>query len=56
VKTDVYLLNRAPSRSLNGVMPYEAWNGKKPNVQNLCMFGCTVHMKKLGPGFHKLAD
>jgi hypothetical protein len=56
VKTAVYLLNRAPSRSLNDVTPYKAWNGKKPNVQHLHTFGCTAHVKKLGPGLHKLAD
>jgi hypothetical protein len=56
VKTAVYLLNRAPSRSLNGVTPYEAWHGRKPNVQHLRTFGCVAHAKKLGPGLHKLAD
>lgn len=56
VKTAVYLLNRAPSRSLNGVTPYEAWHGRKPNVHHLRTFGCTAHVKKLGPGQHKLAD
>jgi hypothetical protein len=56
VKTTVYLLNRAPSRSFNGVMPYEAWHGKKPNVQHLRTFGCTTHVKKLGSGLHKIAD
>uniref|UniRef100_A0ACD6A031 Uncharacterized protein n=1 Tax=Avena sativa TaxID=4498 RepID=A0ACD6A031_AVESA len=56
VKTAVYLLNRAPSRSLEGVTPYEAWHGKKPNVQHLKIFGCVAHVKKLGPGVDKLAD
>ena len=56
VKTAVYLLNRAPSRSLNGVTPYEAWHGKKPSVHHLRTFGCVAHVKKLGPGLHKLAD
>ena len=56
VKTAVYLLNRAPSRSLNRVTPYEAWHGKTPNVHHLRTFGCVAHVKKLGPGLHKLAD
>uniref|UniRef100_A0ACD5YFN0 Uncharacterized protein n=1 Tax=Avena sativa TaxID=4498 RepID=A0ACD5YFN0_AVESA len=56
VKTAVYILNRAPTRSLDGVTPYEAWHGRKPNVQHLRTFGCTMHVKKLGPGITKLSD
>jgi hypothetical protein len=56
VKTAVYILNRAPTRSLDGVTPYEAWHGRKPNVRHLRTFGCTVHVKKLGPGITKLSD
>jgi hypothetical protein len=56
VKTALYILNRAPSRSLDGVTPYEAWFGKKPNVQHFRIFGCVAHVKRLGPGVHKLAD
>jgi transposase InsO family protein len=56
VRTAVYLLNRAPTRSLNGVTPYELWHGRKPNVQHLRVFGCVAHVKKIGPGVNKLAD
>jgi hypothetical protein len=56
VKTAVYLLNHVPSWSLNGVTPYEAWHGRKPNVQHLRTFGCVAHAKKLGLGLHKLVD
>jgi hypothetical protein len=56
VTTAVYILNRAPTRSLDGVTPYEAWHGRKPNVQHLRTFGCTVHVKKVGPGITKLSD
>ena len=33
VRTAVYILNRSPTRSLDGVTPYEAWHGRKPNVR-----------------------
>ena len=56
VKTAVYLLNRAPTRSLDGVMPYEAWHGHKPSVLHLRVFGCVAHVKKLGPEVTKLSD
>jgi transposase InsO family protein len=56
VSTAVYLLNRAPTKSVKGQTPYEAWHGKKPSVQHLRTFGCTAHVKKLGPGQSKLAD
>ena len=34
VKVAVYLLNRSPTKSLNGKTPFEAWFGKKPGVQH----------------------
>jgi hypothetical protein len=56
VKTAVYLLNRAPTKSLNGKTPFEAWFGRKPGVKHLRTFGCTAYAKCLGPGLNKLAD
>lgn len=56
VATVVYVLNRSPTKSLNGVTPYEAWYGKKPNVKHMKIFGCIGHVKKLGPGIQKLSD
>ena len=52
----MYVLNRAPTHSLEGVTPYEAWHGRKPVVHHLRMFGCTVHVKRVGPGITKLSD
>jgi transposase InsO family protein len=52
----VYLLNRAPTKSLNGKTPFEAWFGRKPGVKHLRTFGCTAYAKCLGPGLNKLAD
>jgi hypothetical protein len=56
VHTAVYLLNRAPTRSLEGKTPYEAWHRKKPNVGHLRTFACMAHVKKTGPGVTKLSD
>ena len=56
VSTAVYLLNRAPTKSLQGCTPYEAWHNKKPKVHHLRTFGCVVYVKKVGPGMSKLSD
>jgi hypothetical protein len=46
VHTVVYLINRRPSNSLDGVIPKEAWMGKKVNYSFLKTFGCEgfVHV------------
>jgi len=56
VKVAVYLLNRSPTKSLNGKNPFEAWFGKKPGVKHLHTFGCVAYAKRVGPGVSKLAD
>jgi hypothetical protein len=56
VRTAVYILNRAPTRSVDGKTPYEAWHDKKPHVQHFRTFGCTTHVKNIGPGLNKLSD
>jgi hypothetical protein len=44
----VYLINRGPSRSLDGGISEEAWIGKKVNYSFLKNFGCEafVHIYK----------
>ena len=37
-----YLRNRAPTRALDGMTPFEAWTGEKPGMGHLCEFGCDV--------------
>jgi hypothetical protein len=56
VSTAVYLLNRAPTKSVKGMTPYETWHGRKPSVHHLRTFGSTTRVKKIGPGQTKLAD
>lgn len=38
--TAVFLLNRLPTRAIEGKTPFEAWFGYKPDLQNLKIFGC----------------
>ena len=45
--TAVYILNRSPTKALDGMTPYEAWHGRKPAVGHLRIFGCLVYVKEL---------
>jgi hypothetical protein len=56
VLTAVYVLNRSPTRSLQGVTPFEAWYKRKPKVSHLRTFGCVANVKLTGPGLNKLSD
>jgi hypothetical protein len=56
VSTAVYLLNRAPTKSVVGMTPYEAWYGRKPSVDHLRTFGCVTHVKTVAGHTSKLAD
>lgn len=48
VSTAIYLCNRSPTKAVKGKTPYEAWNGRKPNLQHLRIFGtkAMVHVPK----------
>jgi hypothetical protein len=48
VVTAVYILNRSPTKALNGRTLYEAWHGRKPAVSHLWVFGCLTFGKELG--------
>ena len=50
----VYLLNRSPTRSLDGKMPFEAWYNKKPAVHHFRVFGCIAYMKVVRSHLAKL--
>jgi transposase InsO family protein len=47
-KTEVYLMNRSPTRANLGLTPEEVFCERKPNLQHLCIFGCLayVHLDK----------
>lgn len=40
----VYAKNRSPTVALKNMTPYEAWFGKKPDISNLRVFGCTCYV------------
>ena len=46
VSTAVFILNRSPSKRLEGITPEEAWSGAKPNVSHFRIFGslCFRHI------------
>ena len=48
VDTVVYLINKGPSSSLDGIIPEEEWTEKKVNYYFLKTFGCEafVHIDK----------
>lgn len=39
----VYLVNRLPTKALDGIVPIEAWSGHKPSVSHLRVFGCLAY-------------
>jgi hypothetical protein len=56
VSTAVYLLNRSPTKSVDGKTPFEVWYGYKPDVSYLRVFGCIAHVKVTKPHLSKLED
>ncbi|KAA0040718.1 integrase [Cucumis melo var. makuwa] len=43
VACTVYILNRAPTKNVPGMTPYEAWCGEKPYVSHLRVFGSIAY-------------
>ena len=43
LSTAVYLRNRSPTRAVDGMTPFEAWNNVKPDVGHLRVFGCLCY-------------
>jgi hypothetical protein len=56
VSTAVYMLDRSPTKSLEGITPYEALYGKKLRVEHLRVFGSVGLVKNIGPAVKKLSD
>jgi hypothetical protein len=56
VSTAVHILNRSPTRALDGKMPYEAWHGEIPAIHYFRMFGCIAHVKITRLNLKKLDD
>jgi hypothetical protein len=56
VATAVYILNRAPTKAVDGMTPYEAWHGHRPDVHRFRTFGCVAFIKETKPNLKKLND
>ncbi|KAI5339875.1 hypothetical protein L3X38_019148 [Prunus dulcis] len=53
LKTANYILNRTPTKSINRI-PYEVWNGRKPSIKHLRVWGCKAEAKPYNPVEKKL--
>ena len=42
VSTAIYILNRCPTKAVQGKTPFEAWSGRKPNISHIRVFGCEA--------------
>nr|GEU57679.1 zinc finger, CCHC-type [Tanacetum cinerariifolium] len=56
VRHAIYILNRVPTRAMEDKTPYEALYSRKPNLENLRIFGCTAYAKITIPHLKKLDD
>lgn len=55
VRHAAYLINRSPTRTLEGETPYEKYKGKKPDLSHVKVFGCLAYAK-ITPNLRKLDD
>jgi hypothetical protein len=54
VNAAVYVLNRCPTKSVDGMTPFKAWHGRKPAVHQLRTFGCIMYVRNTTPHLKKL--
>ncbi|GJW51328.1 zinc finger, CCHC-type containing protein [Tanacetum coccineum] len=47
VRHAIYILNSVPTKALEDITPYEAIKQKKPNLENLKVFGCIAYAKHI---------
>jgi transposase InsO family protein len=55
LKTAAYILNRVPTKATNKT-PYEIWNGRKPNLKHLRVWGCPAEARPYRPHEKKLDE
>jgi transposase InsO family protein len=55
LKTAAYILNRVPTKATNKT-PYEIWNGRKPNLKHLRVWGCPAEARPYRPNEKKLDE
>ena len=53
LKIVVYLLNRVPSKVIPKT-PFELWNGWKPSLNHLHIWGCSAEVRIYNPNMKKL--
>jgi hypothetical protein len=53
LKTAAHILNRVPSKSVP-MTPFELWNGRKPSLNYLKVWGCPAEAKLFDPQQKKL--
>lgn len=53
LKTAVYILNRVPTKAVPKT-PFELWNGWKPSLKHLHIWGCQVEVRVYNPQERKL--
>jgi len=53
LKTDMYLLNRVPSKVVPKT-PFELWTNRTPSLRNLHVWGCQTEIRVYNPLERKL--
>jgi hypothetical protein len=56
VNATVYVLNRCPMKSIDGMTPFEAWHGRKLTVHHLRTLRCIMYVRNTMPDLKKLED
>nr|GFC02074.1 zinc finger, CCHC-type [Tanacetum cinerariifolium] len=56
VRHAIYILNMVPTKALVDKTPYEALYNRKPNLENLRIFGCKAYAKITIPHLKKMDD
>ncbi|GJX44922.1 zinc finger, CCHC-type containing protein [Tanacetum coccineum] len=56
VRHAIYILNSVPTKALEDITPYEAIKRRKPNLENLRVFGCIAYAKVPSQRLTKLDD
>ncbi|GJT30402.1 ribonuclease H-like domain, reverse transcriptase, RNA-dependent DNA polymerase [Tanacetum coccineum] len=56
VRHAIYILNSVPTKALEDITPYEAIKRRKPNLENLRVFGCMAYAKVPSQRLTKLDD
>lgn len=44
VRISAYIINRSPHSCMENKTPAEIWNGEKPNIRNMRIFGCIAYV------------